>query len=60
MTTKCDMRDTCTAPVAYVDNKGFVYCQDHGIARKAYCSCRKLKPAEIKKLQSQQNKQELF
>ena len=51
---KCDMNATCTSTVTHVDNKGFVYCASHGEQRKAYCSCRKLKPAEIKKLQARQ------
>jgi hypothetical protein len=47
---KCDMLRTCEAPVTHIDDKGFIYCASHGQDRKAHCRCRKLKPAEIKKL----------
>ena len=47
----CDMQEGCTQRVTNIDIKGFVYCAPHGEARKAYCRCRKLKPAELRKLE---------
>ena len=48
----CDMVDGCTAPVAYIDAKGYVYCEAHGKERQSYQRCRKLRPAELKQLQA--------
>lgn len=54
-TLKCDMRDDCAAPVAYLDNRGFIYCADHGVTRRAGGTpCRKLRPAEIARLKAGQ------
>ena len=57
MKLKCDMmnkHDPTCGEIAYVDNKGFVYCGNHGPVRKQYCPCRKLRPAEAKKLEAGQ------
>jgi len=51
-TLKCDMEKDCKETITHIDNKGFIYCQKHGEQRKVYCRCRKLKPSELKKLQS--------
>ena len=51
-TLKCDMEKDCKENITHIDNKGFIYCQKHGEQRKAYNRCRKLKPSELKKLQS--------
>ena len=50
----CDMTNDCTCKIAYIDIKGFIYCDSHGKARKLVNRCRKLKPKEIKQLQSGQ------
>ena len=47
---KCEMRRECEKPVAMIDNKGFIYCAEHGQDRKFYCGCRKLRQHEINKL----------
>lgn len=47
---KCDMQADCTEPVTHIDQDGFAYCTDHGLARRAYQPCRKLRPAELAKL----------
>ena len=49
-TLTCDMEQTCTAPVTHIDIKGYVYCRQHGIARKIYCRCRQLTRAELAQL----------
>lgn len=46
----CDMKRDCTAAVTHIDNKGYVYCTEHGVKRKAVRPCRKLKPAELEQL----------
>ena len=49
---KCDMRDDCKRPISYVDNKGFVYCREHGIARKlSGVPCRQLTPHQINRVE---------
>lgn len=47
----CDMNDACVKPVRMIDNKGFVYCEDHGLQRRSWCPCRKLRPHEIRRLE---------
>ena len=49
---KCSMHKTCEHDVSYIDEKGFVYCETHGLRRKTYYRCRKLKPKEKKQLES--------
>jgi hypothetical protein len=51
-TLQCDMSRDCACTVTHIDEKGFVYCRDHGVTRKNYCRCRKLRPAELRALQS--------
>ena len=46
----CDMVDGCMEPVTHLDNKGYVYCTDHGIGRRDWRPCRKLRPWEIRRL----------
>lgn len=47
----CDMVDGCAQPVTHIDPKGFVYCTSHGLSRRQVMPCRKLRPAELRKLQ---------
>jgi hypothetical protein len=48
----CQMTRDCREPVNYIDNKGFVYCNKHGLQRKASgIPCRRLGPPESKKLE---------
>ena len=49
---KCDMEKECTQAVTHIDNKGFVYCREHGIRRKEWRPCRQLTPAELKQLKA--------
>lgn len=46
----CDWSTDCNAPVSHLDEKGFVYCTEHGIGRRLYSGrrCRKLRPWELK------------
>lgn len=46
----CDMTHECTATVTHIDEKGWVYCREHGNARKYSHRCRMLTPSEIKTL----------
>jgi hypothetical protein len=48
---KCDMNTECEAPVTHIDQDGFTYCTDHGIDRRSWQPCRKLRPHELRKLQ---------
>ncbi len=46
----CDMIENCCKPVTHIDSKGFIYCLDHGLARKKYQSTRKLTVCEKNQL----------
>lgn len=47
----CDGERGCVQPVSHIDEKGYAYCAAHGEGRKAHCRCRKLRPAELKRLE---------
>lgn len=46
----CDGEAGCCAPVTHIDNKGYIYCEGHGLARRTYRPCRKLRPHELRTL----------
>jgi hypothetical protein len=46
----CDMRRECTEQVTMLDEKGYVYCKDHGSIRKYTMRCRKLSEQELEQL----------
>lgn len=48
----CAMDRACTAPVTYIDAKGYVYCTVHGQQRQQGQRCRQLRPAELTRLQA--------
>lgn len=50
MMLKCDMTLECVEPVTHIDEKGFVYCNHHGINRKNVRRCRKLAQWELRRL----------
>lgn len=51
----CEMSKDCAQSVTHVDEKGFVYCTGHGIARRASGPrCRKLRPTEKRMLEAGQ------
>lgn len=47
----CDQREDCTAPVTHLDQNGFVYCTEHGIKRRDWKPCRKLRAHELRRLE---------
>ncbi len=47
---RCDMEEECVATVTHIDNKGFAYCTEHGIARRTWMPCRQLRPWELRRL----------
>lgn len=47
----CDMKDDCAAPVTHIDNKGYAYCTQHGVERRSWRPCRKLRGWELRRLQ---------
>jgi hypothetical protein len=47
----CDQVASCTAPVTHLDNKGYVYCTAHGLDRRAWRPCRKLRAHELRRLE---------
>lgn len=50
-TLTCQMTDDCKAPVTHIDNKGYIYCTQHGIDRRDVRPCRKLLKREIAALE---------
>jgi len=48
---KCDMTKDCQKPVSFIDVKGFVYCECHGLQRQSYTRARKLTPKELETIQ---------
>lgn len=48
---RCEMTDKCTEPVTHIDDKGYIYCSHHGLYRRFYRRCRKLRPHEMRRLQ---------
>ena len=49
---KCEMATDCKEAVTHIDNKGFIYCRQHGIECKGWRPCRMLKPGELKRLKA--------
>lgn len=49
--TTCEMVEDCPQPVTMIDVKGFIYCTEHGMERRFYQRCRKLRPHELRKVQ---------
>lgn len=45
------MRAECESPVSMLDSAGFVYCESHGLDRRMYEPCRKLRGWELRKIQ---------
>lgn len=49
--TTCGMRTGCLRPVTHIDEKGYVYCAEHGEQRHGSgIRCRKLKPWELNRI----------
>jgi hypothetical protein len=46
------MPGKCTDHVTHIDEKGFVYCNTHGMHRQGVMRCRKLKAKELGQLES--------
>lgn len=46
----CDMTKDCNELVTWIDEKGFAYCTDHGVARRSYRAARKLTERERARL----------
>lgn len=45
---KCEMSHDCAAPVTHIEEKGFVYCAEHGVRRRNIGRrCRQLRPWEL-------------
>jgi hypothetical protein len=51
MELRCDMTDDCSANVTHIDQDGYAYCTEHGIERRSWMPCRKLRPHELARLQ---------
>lgn len=51
-TLTCDMKEDCTEPVSMIDQKGYAYCESHGMDRRGWIPCRKLRGWELRRLES--------
>ena len=49
---ECCGKENCTEEINYIDHKGFIYCESHGLLRQQSTKCRKLRSHEIKRLKS--------
>lgn len=47
---RCEMKDDCTAEVTMIDDNGYIYCESHGLSRRSWRPCRKLRAYELKAL----------
>jgi hypothetical protein len=49
---QCDMELDCTESITHLDEKGFIYCHEHGVQRQegGWKRCRKLRPLELNRL----------
>ena len=50
-TLTCDMEKDCIAPVAMIDTAGFIYCENHGLDRRQWEPCRRLRDWELRRLE---------
>ena len=48
---QCDMRKDCIEPVTHLDKSGFIYCTTHGVRRRTWMPCRKLRAHELRRLE---------
>lgn len=48
----CQMRAECLREVTHIDEKGFIYCKEHGKARQYSMRCRKLTKEELTQLEN--------
>lgn len=46
----CDMTDNCDREVTMIDDSGFVYCTSHGLDRRSWKRCRKMRRHELNRL----------
>lgn len=49
---RCEMTDTCQAPVTHIDSIGFVYCTTHGNRRRGDRPCRALTRSELARVRA--------
>lgn len=52
MKLTCDMVLGCAKPVTHIDDKGYVYCTDHGQDRQRSRRCRKMTDRELSTLRA--------
>lgn len=46
----CDGMRYCEQPVTHLDDKGYVYCTNHGTQRAQHRACRAMTDVEIERL----------
>lgn len=47
---RCDMDYECRKAPSMIDKNGFIYCAEHGIERRDWKPCRKLRPHELRRI----------
>ena len=48
---QCEMEKDCAETVTHLDNSGYIYCTAHGIQRRRYQPCRKLRAHELRRIE---------
>jgi hypothetical protein len=49
---RCDMELDCDDDVTYIDEKRYIFCKKHGVARRPWKRARALRPWELRLLNS--------
>lgn len=47
----CEMVKDCSEPVTHIDQDGYIYCADHGVERRTWKPCRKLRTWELHRIE---------
>ena len=50
----CDGVKSCDSEITHIDEKGFIYCANHGKERQEYRRCRKLAAWELRLIEAGQ------
>ena len=48
---QCEMDKDCLELVTHLDKAGFIYCTTHGVQRRTWKPCRKLRAHELRRLE---------
>jgi hypothetical protein len=49
---QCEMSDDCKQSATHIEDKGWVYCQEHGEQRRGIHRVRKMRPWELRLIEA--------